>query len=98
MHVMVPVTRVGYNAAITLLVCVKDRKGYFICNTALAKAMLCSSPVYFMGSSESFTTGVHGSLSGKASVIFITMFMGFNPTSLVKLVPIPNDIPILSLQ
>src|SRR5438270_13283917 len=69
-----------------------------IWRTAFANAIVCSSPECLAGSSDSLTTGVQGSDSGSASVILITMFRGFGPTSLVKLVPMPKDIPIFPLQ
>src|SRR5690606_33395507 len=64
----------------------------------LARAMVSASPVCLPGSSESLITGVHSASSGYASVILMTIFIGNNPTSFVKLVPIPNDMPIRPRQ
>src|SRR5690606_10718369 len=59
-----------------------------------ANRISLSSPVCLFGSSENLITGVHSPSSGRACVIFITIFIRSSPTSLVKSVPIPKECPI----
>src|SRR5690606_31899133 len=70
----------------------------FISRIFLASSMVSISPVCLFFSSESLITGVQRPSSGSASVILMTIFIGSKPTSFVKLVPIPNDMPIFLRQ
>ena len=69
-----------------------------ILKNSFANSIILGSPVYFPFSSESFTVGIHSLLMPFTLMSFITMFIGFSPTSFVRLVPIPKEIPILPLQ